>query len=45
MQFRNPFKNIWGHWKDDATSTEKLLWTIIIVSTGMFFGGLISNFF
>ena len=45
MVFRDPFKNIWGQWKDDATLNEKLLWAIIIVSIGIFFGGLIGNFF
>ena len=41
MKLRNPFKNKWGQWKDDVTLTEKLIWSIFIVSIGLFIGGLI----
>ncbi len=29
MKLRNPMKNKWGQWKDDATLGEKLYWYLI----------------
>jgi len=45
MKLRNPIKNKWGQWKDDATLGEKFFWSFIFVSTGMAFGYLIASFF
>ena len=45
MKLRNPMKNKWGQWKDDATLTEKFFWSFIFVSTGMALGSLIASFF
>ena len=30
MKIRNPFKDYLGRWKDDATMTEKILWTLVL---------------
>jgi len=45
MKLRNPMKNKWGNWKDDATWPEKLFWSAIFIFAGMVFGKLIRNFF
>jgi len=45
MKLRNPMKNKWGQWKDDATLTEKFFWSFIFVSAGMALGYLILKFF
>ena len=45
MVFRNPFKNMWGQWKDDATLAEKCFWSFISVASGMTIAKLIANVF
>jgi hypothetical protein len=38
MKIRNPFKNYLGHWKDDVSTKEKIIWSfLIIVSSIIFF--------
>jgi hypothetical protein len=38
MKIRNPFKDYLGRWKDDATKTEKSVWTWICISFGFALG-------
>ena len=45
MKLRNPMKNKWGQWKDDATLAEKCFWSFIFVAVGMTMGNLILDFF
>ncbi|MDA9760854.1 hypothetical protein N9C87_05860 [Flavobacteriaceae bacterium] len=45
MKFRNPMKNKWGQWKDDATLAEKCFWSFIFVAAGMTIGDLILDLF
>ena len=45
MKLRNPMKNKWGQWKDDATLAEKCFWSFIFVAVGMTIGNLIFDFF
>ncbi len=44
MKLRNPMKNKWAQWKDDATLGEKLSWSFIFVSAGMVLTNLIVSF-
>ena len=37
MKIRNPFNDYLGRWKDDVTTKEKLVWSIIIVVSSMTF--------
>ena len=37
MKIRNPFKDYKGRWKDDATTTEKTVWTLFFVYFGYAF--------
>mgnify|MGYP000882966573 CR=1 FL=1 len=41
MKLRNPMKNKWGQWKDDATIKEKLFWSFIFASIGSALGPII----
>tara|TARA_B110000902_G_scaffold200082_1_gene227185 strand:+ start:371 stop:514 length:144 start_codon:yes stop_codon:yes gene_type:complete len=45
MKLRNPMKNKWGQWKDDATLPEKLFWSFIFVSAGMTLGSTLFSLF
>ena len=38
MKIRNPFKDSIGRWKDDATKTEKNVWTLFLISFGFALG-------
>ena len=38
MKIRNPFKDYLGRWKDDATMTEKNVWTLVAISFGFALG-------
>ena len=38
MKIRNPFKDSIGRWKDDATMTEKNVWTLVFISFGFALG-------
>tara|TARA_A100001015_G_C14686979_1_gene592954 strand:+ start:222 stop:404 length:183 start_codon:yes stop_codon:yes gene_type:complete len=38
MKFRNPFKDYLGRWKEDATMTEKIVWTLFSISFGFALG-------
>ena len=38
MKIRNPFKDYKGRWKDDATKTEKFVWTLFLVYFGYALG-------
>ena len=38
MKIRNPFKDYKGRWKDDATTTEKTVWTLFLVYFGYALG-------
>jgi hypothetical protein len=38
MKFRNPFKDYIGRWKDDATTIEKSVWTLVLISFGFALG-------
>ena len=38
MKIRNPFKDSNGRWKDDATMTEKNVWTLVFISFGFVLG-------
>ena len=38
MKIRNPFKDSMGRWKDDATMTEKNVWTLVFISFGIALG-------
>ena len=38
MKIKNPFKDYYGRWKDDATMSEKTVWTLISVSFGFALG-------
>ena len=41
MKLRNPMKNKWGQWKDDATITEIFFWSFIFASIGISLGQII----
>ena len=36
MKIRNPFKDNFLRWKDDASNKEKFIWSMIIASIGIF---------
>ena len=38
MKIRNPFKDYLCRWKDDATMTEKNVWTLVGISFGFALG-------
>ena len=38
MKIRNPFKDYLCRWKDDATMTEKNVWTLVFISFGFVLG-------
>ena len=38
MKIRNPFKDYLFRFKDDATKTEKIVWTLILVYFGYAIG-------
>ena len=38
MKIRNPFKDYLCRWKDDATMTEKNVWTLVLVAFGYALG-------
>ena len=38
MKIRNPFKDYRCRWKDDATKTEKSVWTLVLVYFGFALG-------
>ena len=38
MKIRNPFKDYLCRFKDDATKTEKIVWTLIFVYFGYAIG-------
>ena len=38
MKIRNPFKDYLCRWKDDATMTEKNVWTLVFISFGFALG-------
>lgn len=41
VKIRNPFRDKWLRWKDDATLKEKLIWTVPLVLFGNLTGYLI----
>ena len=38
MKIRNPFKDYLGRFKDDATKTEKTVWTLVLIYFGYALG-------
>ena len=38
MKFRNPFKDYMARWKDDTTTIEKNVWTLVLISFGFALG-------
>lgn len=36
-KIRNPFKSYLGHWKDDVSSKEKIIWSFLIVVISIIF--------
>ena len=38
MKIRNPFKDYLCRWKDDATMTEKNVWTLVLIYFGFALG-------
>ena len=38
MKIINPFKDYLGRWKDEATITEKFVWTLVFISFGFALG-------
>ena len=38
MKIRNPFKDYLCRFKDDATMTEKNVWTLVLISFGIALG-------
>ena len=45
MKIRNPFKDYKGRWKDDATTTEKTVWTLFLVYFGYALGPAVFTLF
>tara|TARA_B100000989_G_scaffold263788_1_gene215862 strand:- start:121 stop:273 length:153 start_codon:yes stop_codon:yes gene_type:complete len=45
MKIRNPFKDYKGRWKDDATKTEKFVWTLFFVYFGYALGLVLWSIF
>ena len=44
MKIRNPFKDYLGRWKDDATKTEKTVWTLVLVYFGYALGTILFEY-
>ena len=45
MKIRNPFKDYKGRWKDDATKTEKTVWTLVLIYFGYALGLVLWSIF
>ena len=43
MKIRNPFKDYLCRWKDDATKTEKTVWTLFLVYFGLLWFIMVFN--
>ena len=41
MKIRNPFKDYLGRFKDDATKTEKTVWTLVLIYFGYALGHIL----
>tara|TARA_B100000965_G_C19240514_1_gene604167 strand:- start:396 stop:602 length:207 start_codon:yes stop_codon:yes gene_type:complete len=37
MKIRNPFKDYLGRWKDDVTTKEKFIWSLMVFSVIIIF--------
>ena len=44
MKIRNPFKDYLGRWKDDATKTEKTVWTLVLIYFGYALGPVLFEY-
>ena len=41
MKIRSPFKDYLLRWKDDATNSEKFIWSVFLAGLGMSIGKFI----
>ena len=44
MKIRNPFKDYLGRFKDDATKTEKTVWTLLLIYFGFALGQVLVKY-
>ncbi len=45
MKIRNPFKDYLCRFKDDATKTEKTVWTLVLIYFGYALGQVLWSIF